>query len=86
MNLVDNGLDSLRKALLALFNMDNIKDSEDFALKDIIINFHHSIEVLFKHLVSEKNKFLIYENQELIFKFHAKERIIRRKTGNNAKK
>lgn len=79
LNLVDNGLDSLRKALIALFDMGNKKDSEEFALKDIVINFHHSIEVLFKHLVSEKNIFLIYENQEDVFRFHANEKMNRKK-------
>lgn len=61
----------MQKALLALFNIDSeTKEHEqEFILKDIVINFHHSFEVLFKFLVSMKNQYLLYNNQEEIFKY-----------------
>lgn len=76
MNLEDNGIDSMRKALSALFGISNIEDNipSEFMLKDVVLNFHHSLEALFKHLISLKNKYLIFDNQEEIFKYQVTER------------
>lgn len=56
MNRFENGFDSFEKAVNGLEN----RNPTEYALKDIIINFHHSIEVLFKHILYSKGKFLIY--------------------------
>lgn len=58
MNRFENGFDSFKKAIRGLEN----RNVDEYALKDIIINFHHSIEVLFKHILYSKDKCLIYEN------------------------
>ncbi len=72
MKLVYNGLDSFKRALLKVFNIENEEEQEvEFVLKEIILNFHHSLETLFKHLVQEKNEYLIYENQKEIFEDEA---------------
>lgn len=71
MNLLENGKDSMQKALLALFSIDSERKEQDqeFILKDIVINFHHSFEVLFKFMVSLKNQYLLYDNPEEFFKY-----------------
>lgn len=70
MNRFENGFDSLKKAIKGL-TKDNI---DEFDLKDIIINFHHSIEVLFKYILFSKNEFLMYENIDKVIeqKFNMK--------------
>lgn len=60
MNRFDNGFDSFKKAILML----DKRNEDEYALKDIIINFHHSIEVLFKHVLYSKSKCLIYSEMD----------------------
>ena len=60
MNRFDNGFDSFKKAIKGIEN----RDQDEFALKEIITNFHHCIEVLFKHLLYCKEKFLIYDTEK----------------------
>jgi len=58
MNRFENGFDSYKKAV---FKVENRNENE-FELKAIIIDFHHAIEVLFKHILYSKEKYLIYKN------------------------
>lgn len=68
MKLMENGLDSFRKALTKLFELESIeKQDVEFVLKEIVLTYHHSLETLFKYLVSLKNEYLIYDNQTAIF-------------------
>lgn len=60
MNRFENGFHSFKKAIRGL-----TKDSiDEFDLKEIIINFHHSIEVLFKYILFNKHSLFIYDNIE----------------------
>ena len=62
MKILDNGIDSLQKALKKLNIIEKVdKEKVEFELKDIIINLHHSIETLVKYLIREKNEYLIYD-------------------------
>ena len=55
MNRFENGFDSYQKAIVELEK----RSENEFKLKAVIINFHHAIEVLFKHiLVIKKIKIL----------------------------
>lgn len=56
MNRFENGFDSYQKAIMELEK----RNENEFKLKSVIINFHHAIEVLFKHILYSKNKCLIY--------------------------
>lgn|GEM_PF-1831750 len=56
MNRFENGFDSYQKAIVELEN----RSENEFKLKAVIINFHHAIEVLFKHILYSKSKILIY--------------------------
>lgn len=47
MNRFENGFDSFKKAILML----DKSNEDEYALKDINISFHHSIEVLFRHVL-----------------------------------
>lgn len=58
MNRFENGFDSYKKAIKGLEN----RNENEFALKDVVINFHHSIEVLFKHILYCREKCLIYND------------------------
>lgn len=58
MNRFENGFDSYKKAILELEK----RSEDEFKLKAVIINFHHSIEVLFKHILYSKSKCLIYRD------------------------
>lgn len=58
MNRFENGFDSYQKAILELEN----RSENEFKLKAVIINFHHAIEVLFKHILYSKSKCLIYRD------------------------
>lgn len=70
MNLLENGLDSFSKAINLLNDLHGKKkDSNyEFLLKDIVISLHHSTETLFKYLIKEKNKYLIYTDLDIMFK------------------
>lgn len=68
MKLLENGLDSFGKSLTKLFELEKGQEKVDeFVLKDILLSFHHSLETLFKFLISEKNEYLIYEHLKNIF-------------------
>lgn len=56
MNRFENGFDSYQKAILELEK----RSENEFKLKAVVINFHHAIEVLFKHILYSKSKLLIY--------------------------
>lgn len=68
MKLLDNGLDSFKKSILKLSELDGIsKDEYEFSLKNIVINLHHSLETIFKYLIMKKDEFLVYEDLNSIF-------------------
>lgn len=56
MNRFENGFDSYQKAIVELGE----RSKDEFKLKAVIINFHHAIEVLFKHILYSKSEHLIY--------------------------
>lgn len=58
MNRFENGFDSFKKAIYELEN----RSENEAELKAIIMNFHHAIEVLFKHILYSKETYLIYKN------------------------
>lgn len=70
MSLIDNGLDSFKKAFDKLYSLNIshsgtvtpyvLDDKIKYDLKDVILGFHHSFEVLFKALLDMKDPFLIY--------------------------
>ena len=63
MNIFENGMDSLQKALKKLNNIEKVdKEKVEFELKDIIINLHHSIETLVKYLIRKKTSILFMKN------------------------
>gem|GEM_PF-6158566 len=65
MNLIDNGLDSFKKAFDKLCSLNKeYSEKEKYILKDIILEFHHSFEVLFKDLLSRKDNALLYSDLE----------------------
>ncbi|MDF2545789.1 MAG: hypothetical protein K0R93_687 [Anaerosolibacter sp.] len=71
MNCIDNGMHSFKKSLNKLFELDRVKDDDlEFYLKDIILDLHHSLEILCKYLVEKKSKYFVYED---IFKAFEKE-------------
>lgn len=58
MDRFENGFDSYQKAIVALEK----RSIDEFKLKAVIINLHHAIEVLFKHILYSKSKCLIYRD------------------------
>lgn len=65
MKLLDNGFHSFKKSIKSLNNLDinniYINDEYEYEIKEIIISLHHSIETLFKHIIREESKFLLYD-------------------------
>lgn len=65
MKLLDNGFHSFKKSIKFLNNLDinniYINDEYEYEIKEIIISLHHSIETLFKHIIREESKFLLYD-------------------------
>lgn len=63
MELINNGMHSFRKAFKSLVELEKLPRSEsEYKIKDIILGFHHSFEVLFKYMLKKKDKALIYED------------------------
>lgn len=60
MNRFHNGFDSYKKAIGGIVD----RNVDEYILKDIIINFHHSVEVLFKHILYGRDKCLIYQDMD----------------------
>lgn len=60
MNRFHNGFDSYKKAIGGIVD----RNVDEYILKDIIINFHHSVEVLFKHILYGRGKCLIYQDMD----------------------
>ena len=58
MNRFENGFDSYQKAIAGLEK----RSENEFELKAAVMNFHHAIEVLFKHILCSKSKCLIYRD------------------------
>lgn len=58
MNRFENGFDSYQKAIAGLKK----RSDNEFELKAVVMNFHHAIEVLFKHILCSKSKCLIYRD------------------------
>ena len=78
MELLNNGLDSLKKcvAQLTQISMNAYEDNEyEYLIKDIIISLHHSCETLFKFLVMQKNEYLIYNDIGAFFKQAVENRV-----------
>ncbi|WP_144596618.1 hypothetical protein [Bacillus cereus] len=71
MKLVDNGLDSFKKSIIILRELHDISPTEyESKLKELILSFQHSLETLFKYMVSEKHPFLIYEELTKVCKHY----------------
>jgi hypothetical protein len=72
-SLIDNGLDSLRKAYSSLKEYEDLREAEAeeaqrfFKLKDAILSMQHGIEILLKFLLSSRNEILLFSeiNQKL---------------------
>ncbi len=58
MKRFENGFDSYKKAIEELGN----RNADEIKLKAVVINFHHAIEVLFKHILCAKSKCLILKD------------------------
>jgi hypothetical protein len=71
MILLNNGLDSLRKAVKELKNIPVIQDSDEkeSTMKDVIIHLHHSIETLFKYIIQNVNPYLIIDDIKGAFNY-----------------
>lgn len=71
MKLLDNGFHSFKKSIKSLNNLElnntYINDEYEYEIKEIIISLHHSIETLFKHIIREESKFLLYDRLEDVF-------------------
>lgn len=66
MNRFENGFDSFKKSIMCLTK--NSIDEVD--LKEVIINFHHSVEVLFKHILFNKHSLFIYNDIDKVFELN----------------
>ncbi|ORC44459.1 hypothetical protein B2G74_33170 [Burkholderia sp. A27] len=72
-SLIDNGLDSLRKAYSFLKEYEDLREAgaeeipRFFKLKDAILSMQHGIEILLKYLLSSQNEILLFSeiNQKL---------------------
>lgn len=71
MKLLDNGLDSFKKSIHILkdLNTREVDENYEYKLKDLVVSLQHSIETLFKYLIREKNEYLVYEKIEDIFRY-----------------
>ncbi|MFE5388895.1 MULTISPECIES: hypothetical protein [Bacillus cereus group] len=63
MDLLQNGLHSLKKAINNLKDVDGTSgDERELIVKEVILGIHHSTETLFKYLVKNKHDILIYQD------------------------
>ncbi len=66
MDILSNGLDSYKKAIHFLNELESgdiIPGEYEFKVKDIIMMLHHATETLFKHMLIKVNsKELVWEN------------------------
>ena len=77
MELIDNGLDSLKRCIHDLKEAADLNASDrnyNYTIKDTIISLHHSIETLFKYLISKKAPYLIYDDINKYFKFEVEKK------------
>ncbi|WP_312522440.1 hypothetical protein [Anaerospora sp.] len=81
MRLLDNGLDSFRKSILMIQKIDKVdSDAYEFHMKDIVLSLQHSIETLFKYLLTTVHEYFIYEDLSQYCK-----NLIENKIGNRGK-
>ena len=59
MTRFENGFDSYKNAINELEN----RNQDEYRLKGVIINYHHAIEVMFKHILYSRANCLIYSDQ-----------------------
>lgn len=79
MNILENGIDSIKKSLFSLNGIEKNEDSLiEYELKDIIIKLHHAIETLVKYMIVQKNEYLIYSRIDDVFKYKFEKKINRR--------
>lgn len=72
--LLDNGIDSLKKAQDSLYRFKELHRANSYhLLKDSIIYLNHGIEILLKHMLSSRNESLIFKDIKLYMK--AKEQL-----------
>ncbi|MFJ7616177.1 hypothetical protein ACIQXX_26220 [Bacillus cereus] len=63
MDILENGLHSLKNAIHNLKQLETAPESDrEYIIKDAIIGIHHSTETLFKYLVKEKQELLIFKD------------------------
>ncbi|MCQ6333878.1 MULTISPECIES: hypothetical protein [Bacillus cereus group] len=63
MDILENGLHSLKNAIHNLKKLETASEDErEYIIKDAIIGLHHSTETLFKYLVKENQEILIYKD------------------------
>lgn len=60
MTRFENGFDSYKNAINELEN----RNQDEYRLKGVIINYHHAIEVMFKHILYSRANCLIYSDQD----------------------
>jgi len=68
LKIIENGINSFEKAVELLMNIDFNNDEQDeFTMKEVILNLHHSIEVLFKYILKQENEYSIYSDKQQLY-------------------
>lgn len=63
-SLVENGTDSIKKALDCIEAIDELVKGVDHTLKDAVIFLNHGIEILLKVMLEERDPSLIFYNKK----------------------
>ncbi|MEK4509478.1 hypothetical protein [Paenibacillus sp. FSL K6-2524] len=62
MNLLENGVDSLKSAYMIMEEIPNLQSGIDHKLKDAVFSLNHGIEILLKLILKDKNEYLIFSD------------------------
>lgn len=57
-DLLSNGIDSLKSAYLTMNKLPEIQQGLEHNLKDAVLSFNHGIEILFKYILKKKQGIL----------------------------
>lgn len=66
-NLLDNGIDSLKATGEILLDFYHDHEFERHQIKDAVFHFMHSVEIIIKYMLVQKDEKLIFSNQREYF-------------------
>lgn len=64
MDLLSNGVDSLKSAHITMDKLPDLEQGIEHILKDAVLSLNHGIEILFKYILKKNEEYLIFSDIE----------------------